>query len=236
MKRIDTDFDFRKDAGKKDPDSYSPTLRTYHKIMWSKDLPNGKKFTLKDDKTNTYLYHESELGRFYLGSDAIVRAYENQKRKQWIVSKRPQDVDELLSAECKIAAYILFPNRRINGLNTINQERGCNLKIDDRFDLTLECIRRYYSGQESPLYDTLLRYKDFFVLFQEFKDYVDFFLLQDLVNDDYSQVKFYLPFDNFATDANSQFHTIDDYLLYKKSVMNFFNRRKNRIEKMYNKE
>ncbi|GHU73033.1 hypothetical protein FACS189413_16960 [Bacteroidia bacterium] len=236
MKQIDTNFDFRTDAGNKDPDAHSPTLRKYHKMMWSKELPNGKIFQLKDDKTNAYLYHESELGEFQLGSDAITHSYKNQKRKQGIVSEIPQEVDELFSAGCTIAAYIIFPNRKITGRNTINQERGCNPKIDDRFDLTLECIRRFYLKQKSPLYDTLLRYKSFFALFQGFQGYVDFFLLQDLVIEDYSQVKFYLPFDDFSTDANSQFHNVNDYLFYQNGVINFINQRKNRMAKMYNNE
>ena len=37
------DFDVYSDTPKgKDPDSFSPTLRKYHYILWSKCLPNGK--------------------------------------------------------------------------------------------------------------------------------------------------------------------------------------------------
>ncbi|WP_425463848.1 DUF6994 family protein [Nocardioides aurantiacus] len=38
---IDTAFDVRTDAGGRDPDSYSPTLRDYHQILWTKPLPRG---------------------------------------------------------------------------------------------------------------------------------------------------------------------------------------------------
>ena len=38
---IDTSFDFRVDVGGKDPDSHSPTLRRYHKRLWSRPLPGG---------------------------------------------------------------------------------------------------------------------------------------------------------------------------------------------------
>ena len=38
---IDTSFDFRTDASGKDPDAYSPTLRQYHRLLWSKPLPSG---------------------------------------------------------------------------------------------------------------------------------------------------------------------------------------------------
>ena len=48
---IDTSFDFRIDAGGKDPDSHSPTLRKYHKHLWSRPLPNGVPFELRDTPT-----------------------------------------------------------------------------------------------------------------------------------------------------------------------------------------
>lgn len=62
---IDITFDFHSDSRGRDPDSYSPTLKKYHKILWSKPLPNGNLFTLKDDKTGAYLYHKSDLGEFF---------------------------------------------------------------------------------------------------------------------------------------------------------------------------
>jgi Family of unknown function (DUF6994) len=77
---------------------------------------------------------------------------------------------------------------------TINQARGTNQKIEDRFGLTLECIRRHYVGGVSPLKDDLARYASFFTLFGTFRGYVDFFLLQDLVTPDYFTVRFWTPF------------------------------------------
>jgi hypothetical protein len=100
--------------------------------------------------------------------------------------------------------------------------------IDDRFDLTLECIRRFYLGEASPLYETLFRYKSFFDLFNSFSDYVHFFLLDDLL-DEKQDVKFYLPFDNFSSVP--EFSGIDQYLQYKKAVMNFIRLRNERINK-----
>ena len=47
---IDTSFDFRTDAFGKDPDTFSATLRRYHKLLWSKPLSGGALFDL-DDKT-----------------------------------------------------------------------------------------------------------------------------------------------------------------------------------------
>src|SRR5690606_30133904 len=105
------------------------------------------------------------------------------------------EVTELFDTGSTIGAYTIFPNNRIDGKHTINGARGCNGLIDDRFDLTLECIRLCYLGQQSPLYNPLLRYKNFFDLFENFTGYIEFFLLDDLV-DENQQIKFYLPFDN----------------------------------------
>ena len=57
---------------------------------------------------------------------------------------------------------------------TINGSRGLNKKIKDRFDLTLECIRRFYLQEDSPLYETLSRYESYFELFRDFKEYAKF--------------------------------------------------------------
>ena len=224
---IDTTFNFYSDANGGDPDSTSPTLRKYHKILWSKPLPNGKIFDLSDNKEGVYLYHKSELGEFFLGSDAITHSYKNQKRKSWIVKQIPNEVNELFNAGSTIGAYIIFPNKRIDGNHTINQARGVNSLIDDRFDLTLECIHLFYLEQKSPLYDTLLRYKDFFDLFDNFIGYIQFFLLDDML-DENKKIKFYLPFDNFKTRPT--FSDISEYQLYKKIVIAFINSRNKRIE------
>lgn len=225
---INTNFNFYSDAGGGDPDSTSPTLRKYHKILWSKPLPNGKPFELSDSKIGAYLYHNSELGKFFLGSDTIVHSYRNQKRKKWLTSQIPGEVNELFTTGQTIASYIVFPNNQIDKKYTINQARGVNKFIDDRFDLTLECIRRYYLRQKSPLYNTISRYESFFKLFEDFNGYVQFFLLEDLI-DKNEKIKFYLPFDNFATRPS--FKSIDDYKSYKSEVIKFILSRKSRIEK-----
>jgi len=224
---IDTSFNFHSDARGGDPDSTSPTLRKYHKMLWSKTLQNGVNFELYDNKNGVYLYHRSELGEFFLGSDAITHSYKYHKRKQWLIKQIPSEIDELFDTGSTIGAYTVFPNNRIDGNHTINQARGVNSKIDDRFDLTLECIRRFYLGQTSPLYDTLLRYKKFFNLFDNFIGYIKFFLLDDLI-DENQKIKFYLPFDDFKTSP--KFSCIDEYLLYKKGAMAFIRQRNKRIE------
>jgi hypothetical protein len=86
---IDTNFNFFSDARGGDPDSTSPTLKKYHKLLWIKPLPNGKILDLIDNKNGAYLYHKSELGEFYLGSDAITHSYKNHFRKQWLIKQIP---------------------------------------------------------------------------------------------------------------------------------------------------
>lgn len=102
-----------------------------------------------------------------------------------------------------------------------------NRKTGDRFDLTLECIRRHYVQGGSPLSDVLERNHDFFELFDDFQGYVEFFFLQDLVSEDSKEVKFYLPFDNFEDDPLPQ--DLASYNAYLDGVVNFANRRAERI-------
>lgn len=45
---------------------------------------------------------------------------------------------------------MVFPSNMVDGKMTINWARGCHTRITDRFDLTVECIRRHYQGGDSP--------------------------------------------------------------------------------------
>jgi hypothetical protein len=225
--KIDIAFNVFSDAQGGDPDSTSPTLRSYHKFLWSRPLPNGESFDLTENKSGVYLYHRSVLGEFCLGSDAITHSYKNHKRKTWLTQQLQEEVEELFDIGSTIGAYTIFPNKRVDGKHTINQARGVSSLIDDRFDLTLECIRLFYLGLESPLYKTLLRYKNFFDLFQNFQGYVNFFFLDDLLGEN-KKINFYLPFNNFKTKPI--FTGISDYLTYKNGVINFVKSRNKRID------
>lgn len=224
---INTEFDTRSDANGKDPDSHSPTLRKYHRLLWSKPLPNGDFFNLKEGQGAEYLKYESNGGVIVLGSDAITHSYRNQKRKSWIIEQIPDEVESLFHEACKIGSYVVFPKNKIDGFQTINQIRGINRYIDDRFDLTLECIRRYYLDYPSPIHDTLKRYKGFFDLFIDFKGYVEFFLLQDLIHKQTGEINFYLPFDGFQ--STFKFGSVQDYLIYKRNALEFLKKRSERI-------
>ena len=144
-------------------------------------------------------------------------------------------VDQISSEEIKsffsicstIGAYIIFPAKKIGNKMTINGSRGLNRNIKDRFDLTLECIRRFYINEESPLTETLQRYSSFFNLFQDFKGYKDFFLLQDLVEEKDLSIKFFLPFDSF--DQPPLPSNVEEYQYYKKHLIDFIRARNQRM-------
>ena len=110
---------------------------------------------------------------------------------------------------------------------TINSSRGLNRSIKDRFDLTLECIRRFYINESSPLSDTFQRYSSFFSLFQDFRGYKDFFLLQDLVEGNDLSIKFFLPFDSF--DQPPLPSNVEEYQSYKKHLIGFVRARNQRM-------
>ena len=111
----------------------------------------------------------------------------------------------------------------------MNQRRGMSKRISDRWDLTLECIRKYYEGEESPLYNGILQDKPFFDLFVNFKGYVDFFFLQDCVSEDYSKVNVWDGKGDFTEDGLPK--TLDDYLHFLKKEFEFLAKRNERIKK-----
>lgn len=223
---LDVEFDFSKEANGRDPDRHSPTLMKYHRMLWQKPLKDNKLFNLTFSEKNR-LTHSSDLGVFELSSDTIGHTYRKWKRMAHIIKQVPKsDIDSFLKTCRTMGGYIVFPANKING-NTINQERGTNTKIRDRWDLTVECIRRHYVGGDSPLYNTLIRYSDFFSLFSNFKSYVEFFHLQDVVSNDFKKVKFFLPFDDFQRVPTPK--TKEEYIAYRQAVMLFINQRNTRI-------
>jgi hypothetical protein len=142
--QIDTTFDFRSDAGGKDPDKYSPTLRRYHQLLWSGPLPNGLSFDLSITTPGAYLYHRSQLGEFFLASDSVIHSYRQWKSTQVVIESIPSyELDEFQASSYTIGGMMVFPGNRVDGKLTINGARGFIRSIADRMDLTLECIRRH---------------------------------------------------------------------------------------------
>lgn len=223
LKDIDIHFDVRKDSYGKDPDSASATLRLYHKLLWSKPLPNGQ--VMKLDEGKGYYLKWNDM---YFGSDSIIVSFMHYgyKLRDYIQQNIPNYSDfreNYLKKSYTIGGSIIFPQLRWS----MNQARGCSRKISDRWDLTLECIRRYYIGESSPLDTAIFKSKAFFDLFVDFKGYVDFFLLQDCVDENYN-VKFWLKTPLFISDPMPK--SLSSYHAWIDAEMDFLSRRQKRIQ------
>lgn len=243
IKDIDVTFDFTTDSpsywdhfwenkkglgiGISDPDSESQTLQTYHKILYSRVLPNGE---IMDLKTGSESYYYLTWKNFRFGSDSITASFRYYDYIDMIekvkssLSDYKQYMEDFLRKSYTIGGNIIFPKRP----NSINQKRGCESKIRDRWDLTLECIRRFYNKEDSPLTRTLEKDMHFFDLFIDFKGYVDFFFLQDCVTEDYSQVKFFIDTKDFEDNPFPK--TVEDYLCFIENQLNFVSKRNERIK------
>ena len=175
--KIDVNFDFttdtpnywgnycydnllgRSDKPCKDPDSCSQTMKQYHQILWSKPLPNGENMNLEFGKGRDYLNWKS----FRFGADSICASFRYKKlchileQVNDFIPNYHEFMENFIRKTYTIGGSIIFPKD-----NSINGARGCNAHIKDRWDLTLECIRRYYKGEDSPLFETLAKNKEFF--------------------------------------------------------------------------
>lgn len=227
---IDPTFDFLSDAGGGDPDATSATLRAFHKRLWSKPLPSGDPFELADSRSHAYLYHASKRGEFILSSDAAVPTWTRWKRPivADIIRQMPEsEREEFYRISYQMGGMMLFPGNQVDRQSTINQERGRCQQIADRLDLTVECIRRHYLGEPSPMTQTLDRYADFFRLFDNFAGYTEFWLLQDLVSDDRTEVKSFMPYDDFNISPLPA--SVEDYRGYRDRAVAFIQSRNRRM-------
>lgn len=229
---FDITYDFRTDCGGKDPDSGSPTLRRYHRLLWSKKLPNGETMKLTHDNGG-YLKWKS----FEFASDQMANGLYFKRAKKTVSKLKNllRDYDAFIEDyEHKvwtIGGEIIFP---VHG-NSMNQMRGTNAYIMDRWDLTLECIRRFYNGEDSPLVGVLDRDRDFYELFVDFKGYVDFFFLQDCVSPDYGSVIFWL--DDYSLAKTLPLpKTAGEHLVWFEKNMQFVQNRATRMKNAFEKE
>ena len=227
---LDVTFDFRTDTPDgKDPDSHSPTLRRFHRLLWSKSLANGKRFDLVDTTPRVYLHHKSDLGEFWLASDTVIPSFTREHKIRHVFEEiRQEELDWFNAVGYTIGGMMLWPGERVDGKMTINQARGFHPRIKDRFDLTVECVLRHYSGRVSPLSETLERYRAFFGLFKDFQGFVKYFLLQDIVASDFASVRFFAPFDDFQSSPLPQ--STKEYASYMIHAIGFIEARNRRIE------
>jgi hypothetical protein len=171
---------------------------------------------------------------FRFGSDSITASFRYYDYIEMInkirnhLSDYQQFMENFIRKTYTIGGNIIFPKR----INSINQKRGCNSKIRDRWDLTLECIRRFYNNESSPLSEDFEFDREFFLLFNDFKGYIEFFFLQDCVIHDFSKV--YLWIDSKPFIDNPLPNTVDVYLRFIDNEINFVNERNNRIQRFIN--
>jgi len=228
---IDINFDFRNDTKKGDPDKDSQKLYEYHKFLWTKELPNGKRIDLIIIHNNNgqLLLKNNVYDNF--SSDRMFPHFVDKYNNRFNGWLNEIEVNELKYKVRTIGGHIIFPAHQKNG-STINQARGfgkASTIIADRFDLTLECIRCLYLNIENPLSEVLSRYEDYFELFINFNGYVNYFLLQDLL-DENGNIIFVLPLDNFSRSPLPK--TIEEYKLYQKNVISIIDKRNERISKL----
>jgi len=209
----------------KGPDSRSRTLRTYHRILWSKELPNGEFLNLDDScGSNKYLVWKSHD----FGSDSITATFrypkmENIVRSYFSRFLHPREaIERDVRKLYTIGSSIIFPKHT----QSMNQRRGTNPLIGDRWDRTLECIRGHYVGEKSPLSEICEIDSWFYDLFVDFKGYVDFFFLQDCVSKDYSKAYSWL---NDEMDDSTFPTDVDSYSLWLNNNLEFTRKRNQRI-------
>jgi len=235
---IDTEFDFRQEVGGKDPDAFSLTLKQYHQILWNKVLPNGKLLQIIDAKSK-YLVGTCENKSIDLSSDSIINSLikplMNNEKTSSIINECSLKVEQVRKEGSTIGGFLLLPRKKIDGKLTINAARGFNRKIADRFDLTLECIRLHYLRIDSPLKNDLERYSEFFDLFSDFKGYIQFFLLDDLVNNSYTEIKFFTSFSQAFLSAPLPKDKAE-YQTYAENSLRFVRSRNERIRQWSSKE
>jgi hypothetical protein len=238
MRVFDITFNYKVDSPPgKDPDSHSLLLKADHQLLWTKELCDGELFKVqvptepKERRKNYLMFEQTPDKRFTFGSDAITNSY-----TRWGKPKNLVEAKAALSEEQKrryfnppytIGSAIIWPVRKIHR-PTLNTARGMRLRIADRMDLTLECIRRHYAEEPgSPLADVTSNYADFFKLFCTFKQFVEFFHLQDLVTPE-GKIDFFLEEDeNFKRPGVPT--TKDEYIRVREASLKFITLRGNRM-------
>ncbi len=221
-----------------DPDAECRELNEYHLKLWNRTLPNGTNFNLHSLYSGGYILKNKD---FILSSDSLISGFRyNLYLMKKIINDLKQDFkteeeyqkwqEEFTRKSYEIGGMIVFPKR----IKSINQTRGRLCEVRDRIDLTIEAIRLYYEDSKtarSPLHETLKKDDLFFSLFVNFKEYIDFFFLQDIVSEDYKSVKMFITnnyFQGCALPKNKE-----EYKKWRAAAFQFITARNQRIEKYF---
>lgn len=240
---IDPDLDFASYYHQEgDPDRDCERLYLWHQALCSRPFEGVGPFEVEVTYCSGYELRltTADGATFRLASDGIIPTWSTAG---WTKHFSPElavevarDGDDFFRIASTIGGYVLFP-RNSDGQSgwTINQARGVHPQIADRFDLTLECIRRHYldTSMESPLADRLEHYGDFFALFGDFDTYVRFFLLDDLLTSDRQGVRSLMTGEvviDFPVPAYAM--TPLEYATYRRSSIEFVQARNDRIRRL----
>ena len=225
----------------KDPDIFNIDLRDCQQWLYSRD-----KLCLHKGKNLEYDYLFLETPCYMrIASDCIINMNENYREYKQTNEQHLSNTSDYfrglyqkyVDSAYTIGGEIIFPKR----LYSINVIRGQNTKIKDRFDLTLECIKRFYASIDNPddgiidnpLYETLDQDRAFFSLFDGFRDYVNFFFLDDLVKND--NVKFYFgEYDDDVFNHSALAWNQSEWEQMLENQLKFLDARNTRIHKFCN--
>src|SRR5690606_6071600 len=126
-------------------------LYLWHQALCARPVDGVRPFEV--EVTYDYAYGlrlcTEDGAAFRLGSDGIIPTWSTagwtSRFTPQLVAEIEQDTNDFFRLASTIGGYALFPrNGEGQTGQTINQARGVHGQIADRFDLTLECIRRYY--------------------------------------------------------------------------------------------
>ena len=240
---IDPDLDFAsyyRRGG--DPDRDCERLYLWHQALCSRPVEGVGPFEIEVTYGSGYELRLATAGgaTFRLASDGIIHTWSTpgwtSRFTPELVAEIGRDVDDFFRIASTIGGYVVFP-RNSDGQSgaTINQARGVHPQIADRFDLTLECIRRHYldPSMESPLAERLTHYRDFFVLFGDFDTYVRFFLLDDLLTPDRKGVRSLMTGGVVTDFLVPAYATMPlEYATYRTNSIEFVRARNDRIRRL----
>lgn len=160
---------------------------------------------------------------------------------------------EHLSISRILAGHIVFPTWYSNPTEkswdvypegiSINIQKGGKSGYYDRIDCTLFAIKKWYSNQQSKLFETVEKNRDWFKLFSNFEQYVQFFYLDSLVvGDGIVDLTSYNPetssYDKILDeDKNVELpQDGENYIKYIKGCEKFILRRQEQINTSQNSE
>lgn len=135
--KIDVNFDFTTDIPRfwetywnseeggslYDLDIFSKKLEEYHKILWSRQLPNGEFFDLKTGKGRVYLTWKG----YSFGSDSIINSFRYNKNKNLIMKVKELLTDyKTFMEEYTRKSYTI---RRVNNFSKNERKHKSNERM-----------------------------------------------------------------------------------------------------------